>query len=72
MFPKLKFREEEQYRRIISSRLTILEVLEDGASAKFRCDCGNEFTIESSQVILGKVKSCGCLTKLFKDLRSKL
>lgn len=38
---------------------------------KFKCDCGKTKTIKSCDVVTGKTKSCGCLSK-GRDVRHKL
>ena len=51
------------------NRLTILDYI---GNNKFycQCECGNTKEIKASSVILGEIKSCGCLERELKSKRS--
>jgi hypothetical protein len=45
-------------------RVTALQnTNEKGVPYKCRCDCGGEITVRSSDLMCGRVKSCGCLRR---------
>lgn len=61
-------------------RLTVIKATCEGESGKHaewlcKCDCGNEKIVRSSNLTVGRVKSCGCLIKesgkFTKDLKGK-
>lgn len=58
---------EEQQRNIIGQRFCRLVVLEEDTnkpnSLICQCDCGQRKSVDRSNLILGKTKSCGCLQK---------
>ena len=33
-----------------------------------KCECGNEKTVAGGNLTSGRTKSCGCITRPFKDL----
>lgn len=58
---------EEQERNIIGQRFGRLVVIEQNINNPkswiCQCDCGEKTSVNKSNLILGKTKSCGCLQK---------
>lgn len=47
----------------MENRLTLIRTLPKSLKAVFRCECGVEKEINKSNVVSGKVRSCGCLMR---------